>query len=135
MNQETSHKSYLDIRIQPVFGPGRVDVYRQESDGKETYIAGFPGLQDEGEFNELVSILKDSLEVGPTNGVVDLSGFVWLNSSGLGKLLVLWKVFHAKQGRLVLVGPSDRVKDVMRITKLEQVFTIVDSLDDALEKF
>lgn len=135
MNQEPSHKSYLDIRIHPVFGPGRVDVFRHTPDGKETLIAGFPGLQDEGEFNELMKVLKESLEIGPTNGVVDLSGFSWLNSSGLGKLLVLWKEFHAAKGRLILVGPNNRVKDVMRITKLEQVFTIVASLDEALELF
>jgi anti-sigma B factor antagonist len=135
MNQEISHKSYLEIRIQPVFGPGRVDVYRHTSDGNENLIAGFPGLQDEGEFAELVTAVKEALEVGPTNGIIDFSGFSWLNSSGLGKLLVIWKEFNAKQGQLVLVGLKPRVKEVFRITKLIQVFTIVESLDDALALF
>jgi len=135
MTQANNPGSYLELKIQPVLGPGRVDVVLHLPDGTSKVIAEFPTLKDDGDFTDLLNVLIEALDTDPVNGIIDLSGFSWLNSSGLGKLLPLWKEFKARQKKLILVGLNTRVRDVFRVTKLDQVFAIVDTLDEAFQNF
>ena len=135
MIQPSNPGPYLELKIQPVLGPGRVDVVLHLADGTTKEIAGFPSLKDDGDFADLLKSITEALDAEPVNGIIDLSGFTWLNSSGLGKLLPLWQEFHNRQKKLILVDLNPRVKDVFRVTKLDQVFTIVDALPDAFGEF
>jgi anti-anti-sigma factor len=135
MIQPSNPGPYLELKIQPVLGPGRVDVVLHEADGGTRAVAGFPSLKDDRDFADLLKSISGSLDAEPVNGIIDLSGFAWLNSSGLGKLLPLWKEFHNRQKKLILVGPNPRVRDVFRVTKLDQVFTLVDTLPEAFVEF
>lgn len=69
----------------------------------------------------------------PTACIVDMSGIDYLDSSGLGLLLSLYREYGGAGGQLVLVA-SDTVDGILEITRLDDVFTTVDSLRGALAR-
>lgn len=64
--------------------------------------------------------------------VVDLTGVGFMDSTGLGVLVGALKKLRTIGGDLQLVINSEKVLKVFRITALTQVFTIHETLDDAL---
>jgi len=77
---------------------------------------------------QLVSLL----DAGRTDLVVDLTGVGFMDSTGLGVLVGVLKKVRGQGGRLQLVISSERLLKVFRITALTQVFTIHESVEDAL---
>jgi anti-sigma B factor antagonist len=55
-----------------------------------------------------------------------------MDSTGLGLLVGVLKRVRGLDGRLQLVIDSERLMKVFRITALTQVFTIRETLDEAL---
>jgi anti-sigma B factor antagonist len=67
----------------------------------------------------------------PRACIVDLSGIEYLDSSGLGLLLRLYREYTRSGGRLVLVA-SPMVEGVLEITRLDDLFTTAHDLVAAL---
>ncbi|MGA8114405.1 MAG: STAS domain-containing protein [Actinocatenispora sp.] len=65
--------------------------------------------------------------------VIDLRGVEFLDSTGLGVLVGGLKRMRALGGSLVLVCAHERILKIFRITGLDRIFTIVESVDRALE--
>ena len=64
--------------------------------------------------------------------VVDLSGTEFMDSSGLGALVGVSKQ-HAESGRrLALVCPRPHLRKLFRISRLDEVLPVFDTLDEAL---
>ena len=55
-----------------------------------------------------------------------------MNSSGLVSLIATMKAVEAASGEIVLMGVNDRLINLLRITKLLNVFKIFDLKDEAL---
>lgn len=64
--------------------------------------------------------------------VLDLSKVVYMSSAGLRMLLSVYRQISGNQGRIVLVGLSDELKDTMSMTGFLGYFTVCDSLDAGL---
>jgi anti-sigma B factor antagonist len=58
--------------------------------------------------------------------MIDMSGVDYLSSAGLRSLLTMYRRIAESDGRVVLVGLADRVKDVMDITGFLHFFTVCD---------
>ncbi|MWA01671.1 anti-sigma factor antagonist [Actinomadura sp. LD22] len=67
---------------------------------------------------------------GPPRVVVDVTRMTFCDSSGLNVLIRASKRIAAMRGRFVLVRPTDRVRNVLRVTGLERVFDIRDELPE-----
>ena len=65
--------------------------------------------------------------------VVDLSDTTFIDSSSLGVLIGAHRRLKLRGGSLVVVCDSDAIIKTFRITGLDGVFTLVDSVDDALD--
>jgi anti-sigma B factor antagonist len=65
---------------------------------------------------------------------VDLSKVRYMNSNGLGILIALLTKFRNKDGELVLIRPSEQISKLFMITKLNSIFTITDSFEEAISK-
>jgi anti-sigma B factor antagonist len=65
---------------------------------------------------------------------IDLSDVRYMNSSGIGVLITLLTKFRNKGGEIVLINPSDQIKKLLIITKLNAIFNIVNSETEALTK-
>jgi anti-sigma B factor antagonist len=64
--------------------------------------------------------------------VVDLTRTTFVDSSSLGVLIGAHRRLQQRGGRLVIVCDSDAILKTFRITGLDGVFTIVDSVKTAL---
>jgi anti-sigma B factor antagonist len=69
---------------------------------------------------------------GRTALVVDLTGVDFLDSTGLGVLVKALKRVRELDGRLAVVAREERIRKVFRITGLDSVMGLTDSVDTAL---
>ncbi|MBL1217537.1 MAG: anti-sigma factor antagonist [Planctomycetes bacterium] len=64
--------------------------------------------------------------------VVDLSAVPYMDSSGVATLVEAMQIALRNGTRLVLCGLQDRVRSIFEIARLDSVFTIAGSQEDAL---
>jgi len=76
-------------------------------------------------FNDVVR------ESQPTTLVVDMSRVRYVDSSGLGVLIGAYVSFERNCRRLLLAGLNDRIWDLFRKCKIEDVFTRYPTVADA----
>lgn len=79
---------------------------------------------------ELVNVTKER----PNRFVLDLADVPYIDSSGVGTFVEVFRRVSAYKGKMMLVGLNDRVRSVFEITKLDRFFTICDTETDALKK-
>ena len=84
---------------------------------------------------QLRSVLDEEIGAGHARLEVDLDEVSFLDSTGLGVLVGRLKLVRNHSGWLRIVCSNDRILRVFRITGLEKVFGIHDSLEDALAAF
>ncbi|RAU83510.1 STAS domain-containing protein [Pontibacter arcticus] len=58
---------------------------------------------------------------------VDLSDVKFMDSSGMGVLVSLLTKFRNRGGELVLIKPSDHIRKLLIVTKLNAIFTIAEN--------
>jgi anti-sigma B factor antagonist len=78
---------------------------------------GLPSFQKE---------VADAVEQPAPRIVLDLAGVNYIDSSGLGEILKLFLDSKAKSKTLVLAHVPTPVQKLLRSTRLDKVFTIVD---------
>ena len=84
-------------------------------------------------------LLKDKvqslLHQGYTNLLIDLSGVSYVDSAGLGELVQTYVTAKNRGGRLRLLNPTKRLKDLLVVTKLLTVFESYDNEAAAVASF
>ena len=80
---------------------------------------------------EVRQLVRAQLEQGRSMVIVDLSRTDYVDSAGLGTLVLLNKEARAAGGCLVLAGLSDHVRDLLRLVRLDEVFTIAATVEEA----
>ena len=75
--------------------------------------------------------MRGATEGGPARVVLDLSQVTFIDSSGLGAIVASMKQMGAGR-RLDLAGLTPVVDKVFRLTRMDTVFRLFASLDDAL---
>lgn len=84
------------------------------------------------ETREIEKAIKEIIDQGPPQIVVDLGRVSYINSSGLGSLVAAHTSCKNREGYLRLARTGKRIKNLFLITKLAFVFETFDSVDDAL---
>ncbi len=67
--------------------------------------------------------------------VINLAEVSYIDSSGLATLVEMLKKIKSYSGRLRLSNLADKVKGLFEITKLEKIFEIYDTMEQAIEDF
>lgn len=88
------------------------------------------GRVDSDSVKTLEDKLNELVDNGRHNIIVDLSGVEFISSAGMRALVTGRKLCAQRNGRLVLLSPSERVADVLNMTGLNSIF---DSYDDPTE--
>jgi len=87
--------------------------------------------QSSQEFHDLIRSLVVS---GKRKFVIDLSETPWTNSLGVGMLMVAYTSVKNHGGEVVLANATERISDLLRVTRLYQVFEVFDSLPAAVDR-
>ncbi len=88
-----------------------------------------------GNRQELKQKVLDALEAGSKKFLIDFTKTGYIDSSGLGVLVSLSKKIRDEGGDLRLAGLNDDLKTLFELTKLDTLFAITDSADEALAAF
>lgn len=90
------------------------------------------GAPDVADINKIFADLSGE---GKIRVVVDLAEMEMISSSGLGALIASMTSMKKKGGNLKFANVSDNILHVLKITRLDTVFEIFDSVDKALKSF
>lgn len=86
-----------------------------------------------------VANLKEQLQRlfdrGEYKVIIDLGSVDFIDSAGLGHLVSSLKICMHNSGDLLLVRPNDAIQDLLRISKLWDVFKVFDSVEVAAATF
>lgn len=92
-------------------------------------IMGGPEATEINEkFNQLIDTKKLKI-------VIDLKNVEWMNSSGLGILIGAVSLFRNNNGQLRIINVSERIQNLLKITKLAGIFETSSSLEEAISSF
>jgi anti-anti-sigma factor len=80
---------------------------------------------------EVVALPLATLAGGKTSVIVDMSGVTFVASIGLRHLVLATKALSRRGGKLVLVNPTDLVRDVLVTTGLTDMMPIVATESEA----
>ena len=82
---------------------------------------------------DLIETINTQVEAGVKKCIIDISELRYINSSGIGVLITILTKFRNRGGEVCLLEPSDSVKKLLIITKLNAIFHVALSREEAVE--
>lgn len=82
--------------------------------------------------SRLVEVVNEAVSHQVKICVIDISELRYINSSGIGVLITILTKFRNKGGEVYLMKPSENVKKLLAITKLNAIFQIIQSADEVI---
>ena len=83
---------------------------------------------------EILGLVNDVIQNDTKALILEVSDVRYMNSSGIGVLITVHTKLKNVDGEVILVNPNEQILKVLDITKLRDVFTIVDSIEEAKDK-
>ena len=104
----------------------------QEREGEVTVVA-IEGVIQLGESaRRLSQHLQELLDEGAERVLLDLSRIDYVDSTGLGELVGYLQRFSEQGRRLALLQPRTRILNLLKLTRLDEVFPIFEDRAEAL---
>ena len=89
-----------------------------------------------GESKEKFARTMDTLFQQPDiNVLVNFEGINYLDSTGIGELIGYMNKFIENKRHLKIYRPHERIRKLLKITKLDTIFEIYEEEDQALKSF
>jgi len=79
--------------------------------------------------------IRELLEGGKTQIILNLGDINYIDSSGIGELVSGFTAVRSRQGELKLLNLTKKVKDLLQITKLFTVFDVYTDEREAVQSF
>ncbi len=96
-------------------------------------LSGRVTLGDES--NQLRTSIKGPLTKGRKRLVLDLADVSYIDSAGLGTLVAAYTSARNEGGDIRLASVTKRFDELLNITKLVTIFSVYDTVADALKSF
>ena len=85
--------------------------------------------------DQLHDLVQGFIEQGETEFLLDLRSVTYISSTGVGSLINSYRSALKKKGHLRLLSPSQSVRNILAISKLDGVFEIFSDERSALASF
>lgn len=82
---------------------------------------------------EIIDMVNNYINDGILKLAVDLSKVRYMNSSGIGVLITLLTKLRNAGGEMAIINPSEQIKKLLIITKLNTIFKVYASESEAIE--
>lgn len=102
------------------------DVTILDMEGKVTIGEGSVALR---------TTIRRLLGEGKTKILLNLGGVGYIDSSGIGELVSSYTAVNKEDGTLKLLNLTQKIQDLLAITKLLTVFDVFENEGDALASF
>jgi anti-sigma B factor antagonist len=83
----------------------------------------------------LRTAIRRLLEEGKKRILLNLSGVSYVDSSGIGELVSSYTAINKEGGQLKLLNLTQKIQDLLTITKLLTVFDVYDNEAEALNSY
>jgi anti-sigma B factor antagonist len=103
-------------------------------------ISGIPVIRAAGEIDiytvpDFKVAINEAIDGGAKRLIVDLTDVSYMDSGGFGTLLGATKRLRPQGGSICLVGCSQAVWRMLKITRLDTIFAVYPTLNDAVDRF
>ena len=88
-----------------------------------------------GNRQELKGMVQEGLDQGERKFVIDCTQTGYIDSSGLGALVSLSRKVREQGGELRIAGLNEDLRALIELTKLDTLFHISPTADDAVASF
>jgi anti-anti-sigma factor len=94
-------------------------------------VEGVIKLGESAEF--FAQTLARALEEEQGHVLIDFSKINYIDSTGIGELVGYLGQFGDRRRKLILVNPTDRIRKLLEVARLAELFAIYDTVDEAVE--
>lgn len=101
-----------------------ITIFKLNEQRLDTNISGLL----KGEFTMLLKV------EGADKFILDLSGVESCDSSGLSAILVANRILNSTNGHMRIASPSEKVYSLIRITQLDRVLPVCETVEAAFEE-
>jgi len=108
-----------------------INIQKQDS----ISVVALTGRLDTTNYGELEKKLNELIAGNEIKIIVDCHNLDYVSSSGLRIFLMGLKKINAANGRFVLCGLQDNIKEIFEISGFSTVFEIFNSVDEAASSF
>ena len=105
---------------------------QDRSVGEDTHVVSVSGEVDLFTAPEFKQRVMAPIAAGVEHVIVDLTRTTFIDSSSLGVLIGAHRRLKARGGRLIVACDGEAIVKTFRITGLDGVFRLVDSVEAAL---
>ena len=85
--------------------------------------------------DQLADLVEEFLDKDEISFLLDLRSVTYVSSTGVGSLINTYRAVLKKNGKVKLLSPSQSVKNILSISKLDGVFEIFSDERAALASF
>ena len=110
-----------------------LEITQHEKDGIE--IIAFRGRLTVGDANRLREKVAEATAAGHNNVIFDLGHVEYIDSTGLGSMVICFTTLKKAGGALKLVNPNKRNIELLLLTKLHTIFEVFSDEQDAVNSF
>ena len=83
----------------------------------------------------LRNLIQQALDGGKKNILLNMAEVFYIDSSGLGELVAAYTTATRRGGKLKLMKLTQRVQDVVQLTKVYRIFEVYSDEDTAVRSF
>ncbi len=98
-------------------------------------ILSLKGRITAGETNAIREKVDQTIAAGRLNVILDLTHVDYVDSTGLGGMVICYTTLKRHGGALKLVNPNKRNIELLALTKLYTVFEVFTEVQDAVNSF
>ncbi len=109
-------------------------IYTQEVHGTATIFRLEGSLMGDSTQQQFKDAVLKLLEQGQKHIILDFSRVRNVNSAGLGSLITLFSRTRSVGGEFILAAVPQNVRNLLHITRLDTVFVISETVEDALKR-
>ena len=109
--------------------------FSQTKDSSGVLVVQVDGQLIVGNRHELKDLIQSALDKGERRLLIDFSRTGYIDSSGLGALVSISKRVRESGGELRLSGLNDDLRSLFELTKLDTLFAITETPEQALTSF
>jgi anti-sigma B factor antagonist len=108
-------------------------ILESENIGDITYVKVQVERLDAARCVSFKEEIKEVIAQGKNSIILDFSAVKFMDSSGLGAVVSVLKLLTGKS-QLVLCGVKGMVLDLFKLTKMDRVFMMTETKEDAIQK-
>ncbi len=109
--------------------------FSQTKDSSGVLVVQVDGQLIVGNRHELKDLIQAALDQGERRLLIDFTRTGYIDSSGLGALVSISKRVREAGGELRLSGLNDDLRSLFELTKLDTLFAITETPEQALTSF